>query len=85
MLVNYLLPKLLAVVGTYAVSEIAIKPIFTFIQNKVMAGANGLPADVLGFLNFCGFTDAVSIVFSAFSLALAIKAGKAAAAKKGGK
>jgi hypothetical protein len=84
-LLSYALPRLLAVGGVVAVSETVIQPAFDFLQSKIMSNFSGLPADVVNFLNFLGFTDAVGIVFTAYITALGIKAGKAAFAKSGAK
>lgn len=84
-LLGYALPRLLAVGGVVAVSEAVIQPAFDFLQNKIMSQFSGLPVEAVNFLNFLGLTDAIGIIFAAYTTALGIKAGKAAFAKSGAK
>jgi hypothetical protein len=84
-LLNWLLPKLLAVAGTVAVSAAVITPIFNYLQNMVMSRVNGMPADAVHFLQFTGIPDAVSVIFAAYAMAVGIKAAKAAYQTAGSK
>lgn len=79
---QFLLPRLLAVLGVAVASESVLKPIISWLQSKIFGELNGLPADVTGFLQFVGVYDSILIVFSAYAMALGIKVGKAAFAKK---
>ncbi|WP_397378582.1 DUF2523 family protein [Pseudomonas sp.] len=80
---RWLLPRLLAVVGVVAFSQVAVTPIFDWLKDQLLAKLNSLPADAVTFLAFVGVFDAISIVFSAYAMAISIKAGKAAFAKSG--
>jgi hypothetical protein len=82
-LLNWLLPKLLAVGGTVAVSMTVITPILTYLQNQVMLRVNGMPAEALHFLQFCGVPEAISIVFAAYAMALSLRAAEIAFARSG--
>lgn len=84
-LLSWLLPKLLAVGGTVAVSVTVLQPIFTYLQNMVMSRVNGLPADAVHFLQFTGIPEAVSIIFAAYTMAIGLRAAKAAFARAGSK
>jgi hypothetical protein len=84
-LLQWLLPKLLAVGGTVAVSLTVITPIFNFLQNKVISNFNGAGADAVHFLQFTGIFDAVSVIFAAYAMALGVKAAKAAYQTAGSK
>lgn len=84
-LLQWLLPKLLAVGGTVAVSAAVITPIFNYLQSMVMSRINGLPADAVHFLQFTGIPDAVSIIFAAYAMAVGIKVAKAAFQRAGSK
>lgn len=78
---QWALPRLLGVVGTVVVSSTVITPIFDYLKSMFMSKLNGMPADVLAFLNFGGVTDAVSIVFAAYALKISIKSAKSAFSK----
>jgi len=80
---NWLLPKLLAVGGTVAVSMTVITPILTYMQAQVMTRLNGMPADMLQFLQFTGIPEAISILFAAITMKMGIKAAEVAFAKRG--
>lgn len=82
---QWILPRLLSVAGTVAISETVIKPIFDFIQGQVMQKLNGMSADAVHFLQFAGVFDAVSVIFSAYALAIGMKAAKSAFARNGAK
>jgi hypothetical protein len=84
-LLQWLLPKLLAVAGTVAFSAAVITPIFNYLQNMVMSRVNGMPADAVHFLQFTGIPDAISIIFAAYAMAVGLKAAKAAYQKSGSK
>lgn len=81
--VSWLLPKLLAVGGTVAVSMTVITPILNYLQSQVMQRINGMPADALAFFQFCGVPEAVSVVFAAYTMALGMRAAKAAFQRSG--
>lgn len=82
---DWILPRLLSVAGTVAISAYAINPIFEFLQDQVLQKLNGMSADAVRFLQFTGVFEAVSVVFSAYALAIGLKAAKAAFAKNGAK
>lgn len=82
---SWIMPRLLAVMGTVAVSSTVITPIFTYLQGQIMQRVNGMPADALHFLQFAGIPDAISIIFAAYALAIGIKTAKAAFQKSGSK
>jgi len=82
---QWILPRLLSVAGTVAISQAVINPIFEFIQGQVLQKLNGMSADGVRFLQFAGVFEAVSVIFSAYALAVGIKAAKAAFAKNGAK
>ena len=84
-LFSWLLPRILSVAGTVAFSAAVLTPIFNYLQNMVMQRINGAGADVLRFLQFTGVTEAVSIVFAAYAMAIGMKAAKAAFQKSGAK
>jgi hypothetical protein len=82
-LLEWLLPRLLAALGVVAFSAVAVTPVFNWLQTQISNRLNGLGADAYNFLAFCGVVDAISIVFAAYTMAISIKAGKAAFAKSG--
>lgn len=82
---SWAIPRLLAVVGTVAVSTTVLTPIFDYLQNMVMQRVNGMPADAVHFLQFTGIPEAISIIFSAYAMAIGMKAAKAAYQRSGSK
>jgi hypothetical protein len=82
---GWLLPKLLAVGGTVAISAAVITPIFTYLQNQITQRFNGLPADAINFFQFVGIPDAISVIFAAYAMAIGMKAAKAAFQRAGSK
>ena len=79
----WLLPKLLAVGGTVAVSMTVITPILDNLKAEVLTRLNGMPADMVNFLQFTGIPEAISIVFAAMAMKMGIKAAEVAFAKAG--
>lgn len=82
---SWLLPKLLAVAGTVAISATVITPIFNFLQNQITQRLNGMPADAVHFFQFVGIFDAVSVIFAAYAMAIGMKVAKAAYERAGSK
>lgn len=82
---SWAIPRLLAVAGTVVVSTTVLTPIFDYLQNMVMQRVNGMPADALHFLQFTGIPEAISIIFSAYAMAIGMKAAKAAYQRSGSK
>jgi ABC-type enterochelin transport system permease subunit len=82
---SWIIPRLLAVAGTVVVSTTVLTPIFDYLQNMVMQRINGMPADALHFLQFTGIPEAISIIFSAYAMAIGMKAAKAAYQRSGSK
>lgn len=83
--VSWVIPRLLAVAGTVVVSTTVLTPIFDYLQNMVMQRVNGMPADAVHFLQFTGIPEAISIIFSAYGMAIGMKAAKAAYQRSGSK
>jgi hypothetical protein len=82
---GWILPRLLAVGGTVAISATVLTPIFNFLQGKVVSSLNGMGADAIGFFQFVGIFDAVSVIFAAYAMAIGMKVAKAAFQKAGSK
>lgn len=82
---GWLLPRLLAVGGTVAISATVLTPIFNFLQGQVMQRLNGMPADAAAFFQFVGVSDAVAVIFSAYAMAIGMKVAKAAYQRAGSK
>jgi len=82
---GWILPRLLAVSGTVVVSTTVLTPIFNFLQGKVMGALNGMGADAIGFFQFVGVFDAVSVIFAAYFMAIGMKVAKAAYQRAGSK
>lgn len=80
---SWLLPRLLSVAGTVAVSQTVITPIFTYLQNQITTKLGGMSADAVAFFQFVGVPDAISVVFAAYALAVGIKSAKAAFQRSG--
>lgn len=80
---NWVLPKLLAVGGTVAFSMTVITPILTYMQSQVTSRLNGMPADMVNFLQFTGVPEAISILFAAMTMKAGMKAAAVAFAKAG--
>ncbi|WP_350649745.1 DUF2523 family protein, partial [Pseudomonas sp. HY13-MNA-CIBAN-0226] len=57
---GWILPRLLAVAGTAAVSTTVLMPIFNYLQNQITQRLNGMPADAVNFFRFVGIFDAVT-------------------------
>jgi uncharacterized membrane protein len=83
--VGWVLPRLLAVGGTVAISATVLNPIFNYLQGRVMQNLNGMPADAVNFFQFAGVFDAVSVIFAAYAMAIGMKVAKAAFQKAGSK
>ncbi|MCQ4241158.1 DUF2523 family protein [Stutzerimonas stutzeri] len=83
--IGALLPRIAAAVGVFAISTIAIKPIITGLQDKVLGQMAGFPPGVRDFLAYLGVYDAVAIIFSAYLMLIGIQAAKAAASAKASK
>lgn len=73
-----LLPRILAGVGVFFISNTVSAPIFDWMQSQIFSFSSTLPADVLNAVKFAGIFDAVIIIITAYTTVLAIKAGKAA-------
>jgi hypothetical protein len=84
-LIDWVLPKLLAVGGTVAISVTVIQPIFSYLQNQVMSHLNGLSGDAVHFLQFVGVPDAISVIFAAYTMVFGLRAAKAAYQRSGSK
>lgn len=82
---GWILPRLLAVAGTAAISTTVLMPIFDYLQSQVVQRLNSVPADVVHFLQFIGIFDAVSVIFAAYAMAVGIKVAKAAYQRSGSK
>lgn len=82
-LLQWLLPRLLAVFGAVAFSEAAVSPVFEWLEGQISTRLSGLGADAFNFLSFLGVVDAISIIFAGYAMAISIKVGKAAFAKSG--
>lgn len=82
---GWILPRLLAVGGTVAISAGVLMPIFAYLQNQVLQRLNGLPADALNFFQFLGVFDAISVIFAAYGMAVGIKVAKAVYQRAGSK
>jgi len=80
---QWLLPRLISVVGTAVVSTAVYDPLLSWMQSRISQSFSGLSAEAYGFLQFTGITTAITIIFAAITMKLGIKAGKAAFAKKG--
>lgn len=80
---SWLLPRLLSVAGTVAVSSAVITPIFTYLQNMVSSRLGGMSADAVNFFQFVGVPDAVSVIFAAYAMAIGIRSAKAAFQRSG--
>lgn len=83
--VGALLPRIAAAIGVYAVSTIAVKPIITALQDKLLGEMAGFPPAVRDFLAYLGVYDAIAIIFSAYLMLIGIQAAKAAASAKASK
>lgn len=83
--VGALLPRIAAAVGVFAVSTIAVKPIITALESKLLGQLANFPTSVREFLAFLGVFDAISITFSAYVMLIGIQAAKAAASAKASK
>lgn len=81
---TYFLPRLLAALGVVVFSETAVQPILNWLQGKIVEQLSG-SAEFLGFLQFMGVQDAVSIIFSAYGVLLGMVAAKAAFSKSAAK
>ncbi|MEN5313684.1 DUF2523 family protein [Pseudomonas koreensis] len=82
---GWILPRLLAVGGTVVVSTTVLTPIFNFLQGRVVSALNGMGADAIGFFQFVGIFDAVSVIFAAYAMAIGMKVAKAAYQRAGSK
>lgn len=82
---GWILPRLLAVGGTVAISTTVLMPIFNYLQNQITQRLNGMPADAVHFFQFVGVFDAVSVIFAAYAMAIGIKVAKAAYQRAGSK
>jgi hypothetical protein len=82
---GWILPRLLAVGGTVAISATVLTPIFNFLQGRVVSALNGMGADAIGFFQFVGVFDAVSVIFAAYAMAIGMKVAKAAYQRAGSK
>lgn len=82
---GWILPRLLAVAGTAAVSTTVLMPIFNYLQNQITQRLNGMPADAVNFFRFVGIFDAISVIFAAYAMAVGIKVAKAAYQRAGSK
>lgn len=82
---GWILPRLLAVGGTVVVSTTVLTPIFNFLQGRVVTALNGMGADAIGFFQFVGIFDAVSVIFAAYAMAIGMKVAKAAYQRAGSK
>lgn len=76
-----LMPKILLGLGLVGVSYAVIKPMFLFIQNKVLAQISSMPPQFAQAFEMLGVNDFVSIVFSAYLLSIGLKFGKSAVTK----
>lgn len=81
-LIQYLLPRVFAMLGVAAVSNTIIDPVFDYIHTKITSNFSGLGSDAYDFLSFVGVPDAVSILFSTITLIMGIRAAKLAFSKK---
>lgn len=82
---GWILPRLLAVGGTVAISATVLTPIFNFLQSRVLQQLNGMSADAVNFFQFVGVFDAVSVIFAAYAMAIGMKVAKAAYQRAGSK
>lgn len=82
---SWLIPRLLAASGTVAISVTVLNPIFNYLQDQVMTRLNGLSADAVHFLQFTGIPEAISIIFSAYAMAIGMKAATVAFSRSGSK
>jgi hypothetical protein len=82
---GWILPRLLSVGGTVAISAGVLTPIFNYLQSQVMQRFNGMPADAVAFFQFVGVFDCVSVIFAAYAMAIGMKVAKAAYQRSGSK
>jgi hypothetical protein len=82
-LFQWVLPRLMAIAGVATVSAAVYTPMLNLLQNKITASFTGLSAEALGFIQFVGIPNAISIIFAGITVQIGIKAAKAAFAKKG--
>lgn len=78
---SFALPKIAIFLGVYAISDTVTKPMFLWIQNQVLEKISAAPQFAQAF-EIMGVNDFVSIIFSAYALAIGLKAAKSAAAAK---
>jgi len=74
----------MAIFGVVVVSETIYTPMLDWLQARIQQSLSGLPAEALGFIQFTGIPNAITIIFAAITLQLGIKAAKAAFTKKAG-
>lgn len=75
-------PKILIMLGVGGISYTVVKPMFVFIQNQVLAKIGSSAPQFGQAFEMMGVNDFVSIVFSAYILALGLKFAKTSAATK---
>lgn len=76
--VVWALPRILLAIGFYAVSDTISSTIFNFLRDKVVNQFGALGPEFLNVLYLSGLYDAVIITFSAYTLALGIRAARSA-------
>lgn len=81
-LFSWAAPRLLAMFGVVAISTAVFQPAFAFLKSQMTSQLSGLGAEGYALMQYLGVQDAISIFFAAITLKLAIRAAKAATAKK---
>lgn len=74
-------PKILLALGVGTISYTVIKPMFVFIQTQVLQKISSSAPQFAQAFEMMGVNDFVSIVFSAYILALGLKFAKTSATK----
>lgn len=75
-LISSIIVRLFVSTGLSIVSLVFVNDLVDQAKTAVQGSLYGLPSDVLSFLQLWKITDAISIIFSAFTLAAYIKTMK---------
>lgn len=71
-----LMPRILLMLGVVGASYTVIKPMFVFIQNQALQQLASVPPQFAQAFEMMGLNDFLSIVFSAYLLAIGLKFAK---------
>lgn len=78
------LPSILAAFGIYFIADTVSEQIFTAIQTKISDASGSLSAAALNAVQFSGMLEGITLIITAYTVALSIKAAKSGLSGLGG-